>query len=165
MRKLEVKQNKKLRGKGRKLQSFIQALDCIQLPKSIGEDKYWNYKIPIDESLLFVNKRLTKRILKEFILKTQALYKASSYDDAILTLVIANPNLFSSELCIFFDNEYFANFTQRDNEYQKWEPSKKGVLEVFNIEVSSELKVLNFDEIINDDDFHYTGKQTVIIFP
>ena len=44
---------------------------------------------------------------------------------ARVTALITYPDMFSSELCIFFDSDYFDSFFDRQDEYQSLTPLNK----------------------------------------
>jgi hypothetical protein len=45
--------------------------------------------------------------------------------DVNVAALLFLPSLESSEVCVFFDLDYFRTFEQRDNKYQRWTPLPK----------------------------------------
>lgn len=165
MRKLDLFPQKKLRGGTRYLNQFykyLSELENLTHIKYSGYD-YWNEKICIYEKLL-TNKKFTKEILNSYIKSADIFAKKNKRDKQNTTIILSYPNLFTSEICVFYTEEYFNNFYNRNNVYQKWIPKQKGIIEDLKLTIPEECEILNFDELITDEDYNYDGVVTIIKF-
>jgi hypothetical protein len=81
-----------------------------------GQRSYWNYKIPV-HIFLVQGKQTNQMIQKEcaqYLINACNKLIASRPDSAIecrVTCLICLPDMFSSEICIYFDESYFKGHT------------------------------------------------------
>jgi len=127
MRKL-VNPNKKLRGIPRRLRSLkIWSESFANNYPTDNQldpvDAYWNYKIPVDLNLVEgqhstpeVKRACAQELINACYRLMSAKPKTSGYSR--VTCVVCLPNLFTSELCIYRELEYFESHTiGHKNEY------------------------------------------------
>ncbi|WP_080939838.1 DUF3916 domain-containing protein [Chromobacterium violaceum] len=117
--------NKKLRGIPRRLRALSNWEKSFHgyFPDGLKkQDKYWNYKIPVHESL--VQGRQAKRQLQAQCAQNLInaahhifLAKPSTATDFRVTCTIALPDMFISELCIFLNEDYFSLYTSTGKNY------------------------------------------------
>ena len=165
MRRIDLMPKKKLRGAKRYLKQFhdyLHALEQSTPLKYEGYD-YWNEKIWIYEKLLN-NQKYTKEILNAYIKSARVFFEKNKGNDLIFTLILGRPNLFSSEVCVFYSKEYFHNFCIRDNDFQKWVSVEKGIVDDLELSIEGNYEVLNFRESIRDEDYNYDGIISIIKF-
>jgi hypothetical protein len=80
--------------------------------------------------------------------------KPANFAHARVVAVIGFPDMFDSELCVFFDPEYFAEFCNRDSEEQRWTPrSDQSLVDELKLSVPSGFSVRGFDTVNRDDTF------------
>jgi len=154
---------KKFRNKKRHFNQFIRGLKLLEKMDLSNTDifEYLNMKIPIYERL-FNSKKTTIMLLNLYIQSAQVYFKNNQRENLVLTIILSSPNLFSSELCIFNSEKDFKNFCNRDQHFQKWIPSNKGIVEDLNLKMPSNFKVINFKEEIDDGDFLYSGMISIL---
>ena len=115
----------KIRGIKRRL----KALDCWAnsfvgyFPVEHAGEQYWNYKIPVLDILVSppkTTRKIQAHCANSLITAANHLLEARPPElaDAKVTALITYPDMFSSELCIFFDSNYFNSFFDRHDEYQ-----------------------------------------------
>jgi hypothetical protein len=127
MRKL-INPNRKLRGIPRRLRSLRIWSDSFannyptdnQLDPG---DSYWNYKIPVELNLVegrHSTLEIKRACAQELINACSHLISAKPKSNGFsrVTCVICIPDMFTSELCIYLDQEYFESHTiGHKNEY------------------------------------------------
>jgi hypothetical protein len=88
--------------------------------------------------------------------------KPGTLAKARVTAIISLPNLFASEVCIFFDEDYFESFTDRTAEWQRWTllPAERNLLTEMNLRAPEDFFLIGFSEVIRDeeDDGVYEGE-------
>ncbi len=68
--------------------------------------------------------------------------------------ILGFPDMFSSEICLFFDPDYFAGFCDRDLEEQRWSPRPAAdLVETLNLSLPAGFGVRGFDEVCRDVSF------------
>ncbi len=143
MRRVSVHRPKeKVRGIERRLKAIDAWADSFEgyFPSEYKKNSYWNYKIPTLDRL--VNPPTTSiDIQKHCVLamfqamEHLAIAKPDECSDAIITTLIQYPKMFHSELCIFFDKEYYDFFYTRNNTDQSLTPI------VENVRLSDKLNI------------------------
>jgi len=163
MRRLDLKPDKKLRGAKRHLKQFLNYLKTLEnlTPQKYEGYDYWNDKIVIYEKLLN-SEHYVQEIFNAYIKSAKIFFDTNKNEDLIFTVILSNPNRFSSEICIFYTKEYFEEFCKRNNEYQTWAPLEKGIIDKFRLNIPKKCEVLNFQEILNDEDYNYDGTVTIL---
>ncbi len=154
---------KKFRSKKRHFNQFIRemkVLEKMDLSNTVIFE-YLNMKIPIFERL-FNSRKSTRMILNSYIKSARVYFKNNQSENLVLTIILSSPNLFSSELCIFNSEKDFKNFCNRDQHFQKWIPSNKGIVEDLNLKGPSNFQVINFKEEIDDGDLLYSGMISIL---
>ncbi len=165
MRRLDLNPNKKLRGINRYLKQFSNYLQNLEKRSPIKYDNYdyWNEKIWIYEKLLN-NKKYQIEVFNKYIQSTRIFSDKNKKDNAIFTIIISTPNLFSSEICVFYSEKYFNDFITPSSDYQKLIPIEKGLIDNLELTITGKYQVLNFKEQIIDEDYIYNGILTIIKF-
>ena len=80
-------------------------------------------------------------------------------DEFISCIITSVPGERSSEYCTLFSTAYFFSFTDRQNEWQKWTPVAQPIAPLFmQVPDLERYALLEFDEIIRDEEFVYQGK-------
>jgi hypothetical protein len=160
-----LQRKKKFRGKKRHLTSFYQSMKKLE-SYNFGPCEvktYENHKIPIHARLFKVRKKLTREILNQFINSTYQCYLNNKCLNGKFTLILSYPNCFNSEVCVFYTSEYYDNFIIRQDEHQRWEIQKSGIVEELKLNIPKNCEVKNFNETIKySEDLHYNGLITII---
>lgn len=86
---------------------------------------YFHWKLVLPYSLVSgptARPALQSRATQVLIDATRALIdrRPSSLASARVVAIINLPDMFGSEVCVFFDEAYFRDFAPRDNEDQAW---------------------------------------------
>ncbi len=135
MRKLSINRPKeKVRGVKRRLVAIDAWADSFEgyFPSEYKNESYWNYKIPVLDRL--VNPPTTSSAIQRHCVL--AMFRAMKHlsdaqpdacKDAVITALIKHPYMFGSELCIFFDREYYQSFYGRNNVHQSVNCISEGV--------------------------------------
>lgn len=125
----------KLRGIKRRLIALDKWADSFEgyFPSEYSSENYWNWKIPILDRM--VNTPTTTKELQVHC--ANAMLRAASHIEksrpeesksAIVTVLLTYPDMFSSEICVFFDKEYYEGFFERSGEEQKLTKLSSGSL-------------------------------------
>ena len=113
-------------------------------------EKFIEYKKTYDS--------IKREFCRKWITKTEDIIKnkPKELDFCKVVAMIDVPNYWSSQIIIFYNEEYYNTFWDRNSEYQVWERIDDELSLVKNIEVETELKEIVYKEIIRDED--YFGK-------
>jgi len=160
MRRISFNRPKeKLRGIKRRLKSIDSWSESFNgfFPKEFSTEKYINYKIPVLDRL--VNPPTTTTNIQAHCAK--AMLQAASYLEeakpkelhkSIVTVLLTYPNMFGSEVCIFFDNDYFETFFKRNNETEKLILlSGKSLVQELKIEAPNNFTETGFQFTVKDE--------------
>ena len=118
---------------------------------------YFNWKIPVHQALVsgqsarFAVQSACGQILVDAALQL-AQRKPDSLSHTQVVAVIGWPDMFFSEICVFFDQEYFADFCSRDSQDEIWTPrSDQRLIDELDLAVPSGMSVRGFDTVERDD--------------
>jgi len=161
MRQLNIgREKKKLRGVKRRLRALDYWADSAKgyFPSEDADEKYSNWKIPVYQGL--VEPPTTNIAIQKHCI--YALLRAANYfveakpkemEHAIVTVLIPYPDMFSSEICVFFDQDYFVEFYQRNNEWQSLTPTTEPQLSsTLDFIVPAPFSEVGFHHKIQDKD-------------
>ncbi|MFR6100140.1 DUF3916 domain-containing protein [Longibaculum muris] len=114
---------KKQRGQKRKLEKMFSYIDCFE-PCWNQDVLYEHFHVPSDP---FIERAKTsnqaKRSFYQKWLSTTKKFIEEKPQDLKFCKIVALlsiPNLWSSEIIIFFDKSYYESFFERHDDYQKW---------------------------------------------
>jgi len=153
----------KLRGVNRRLRALEKWSNNFEnhFPIEHSDEKYWNYKIPVLDRM--VNSPTTSEYIQSHCIN--AIFHAAnqihnakpkSMDNAIVTALITYPDMFDSEVCVFFDSKYFNGFFKRNDENNKMEPiTNRSLLNLLNIKRPPSCEEVGYNCVITE---HYDGK-------
>ncbi len=149
----------KLRGIKRRLNALDKWADSFEgyFPIDQQYEKHWNCKIPVLDRLVnlptsnkIIQGHCVKAMFRAMFLLNQA--KPAKLIDAKVTVLLTYPSLFESELCIFFDEDYFKNFYSRDNEDLSLSPLvNQSLMDELGVNLPKSIKETGFHCIINDE--------------
>ena len=72
--------------------------------------------------------------------------------------VICMPNLWCSQITIFYDENYYSTFFDRHDPYQTWTPIQEGRSLLAERNIVSVLSERGYREVIVDEDYTYEGE-------
>ena len=130
MRRISVKRPKaKVRGVERRMRALDKWADSFDgyFPSEYSQERYWNWKLPVLDRLVeppTTSDEIQSRCAQAILRAAKNLLEArpKEYDQAVVSALITYPDMFSSEICIFFDREYFDSFFDRNSEWQSLSP-------------------------------------------
>ncbi|MGY3187663.1 DUF3916 domain-containing protein [Lysinibacillus sp. TE18511] len=158
---------KKIRGVKRKINTMVKRIGdyTLEFPEEFYHD-YWHLHLPI--AYTFIKSSKTPFKVKKFCIQTllesaQRLMQNKPNDEGNYRVVVAVtlPEMWNSQIIIFNNDQYFKNFFQRNDQYQKWHllSEERNLFNEWDIKIPSNLNVLGFQEIISDvDDYRYEGE-------
>ena len=115
----------KVRGIKRRLRAIDKWSDSFEgyFPSEHSSERYWNWKLPVLDRLVAppittneIQAHCAKAILKAVEHLSTA--KPEQYKNSIVTALITYPDMFGSEICVFFDKEYYESFFKRNSEWE-----------------------------------------------
>jgi len=80
--------------------------------------------------------------------------KPADLAQARVVAIIGMPDMFGSEVCVFFDEAYFQSFTDRTGGYQRWTllPQGRSLVEEIGLRLPNGFVVQGFAEAIRDEE-------------
>lgn len=160
MRKRSIRRpNEKLRGVKRRIKALEGWPDvfCSWFPSDVDLG-YWNCKIPVLDRLVSrkaSSRKIQTRAANALLRAGENIRKArpSKYSYSIVTVIVTYPEMFDSELCVFFDKQYFNKFFKRNTSEQRLLPTSGDSLsERMELLVPASFSEEGFDfEFINDE--------------
>jgi hypothetical protein len=123
-----IRPDEKLRGVKRRLRAVDRWAESYQgfFPVTEEGEKYWHCKLPVLDRLVApptTNQTIQAHCVKALLRATKYISLAKPQDCkcAIVCALITYPNMFGSEVCVFFDRTYYESFFSRNNEWQSLE--------------------------------------------
>ena len=154
---------KKQRGQRRKLAAMLRHIAGFVPYERIDADRgYECFKVPSD---MFIEcPKTSSKIKTEFCRKwLQAAERFLAQKPADIgfckvVAVVCMPNLWCSQITIFYDEQYYGTFFDRRGPYQTWTllPGERSLLAERNI--SSPLTERGYREVIVDEDYVSEGE-------
>lgn len=115
--------NRKQRGQRRKLKKLLTNIDRF-LPFTDVEDEYEHFHVPSTPWIEFPKTagRIKTAFCRKWIEKTEEFIsqKPSGLSFCKVVSVICYPNLWDSQIIIFYDKKYYNSFWDRKGPYQVW---------------------------------------------
>ena len=150
------------------IRSLPNLLDGFYPCPAPGQE-YWNFKIPVHQ--LIVEGPNTKKLIKlecaKLLLESVSVLiknKPPELSSSRVVAIISDPNFFSSEITVFFDEDYFKTFFYRDNEDQIWTPlpDKRSFLKEWGLADKFEFAERGFEEFMPGDYGDYSGEVWIV---
>lgn len=147
---------KKQRGQDRKLKRMFHDIDKFQ-PDWIDNERYEHFHVPSDpfiESEKTTNQN-KKAFYEKWLATVERLMKEKPQDIAFCKIVgmISVPDLWCSEIIIFYDRKYYSSFFKRDSSYQTWIKIKNDSF-LERKQIQTPLKEIGYQQIIRDEDIY-----------
>ena len=158
---------KKIRGKSRKFKDMEARLIeyTSKFPEIDLKHGYWHLHIPTSKVFLDSYKTpvsLRRKFIKLMIERVEFLINNKVQADIPVRVVacISLPSLWDSQIIVFFCDDYYNRFFDRNTDYQRWIPLSKerDICKEWNLSVVSPMEIKGYKEVINDDDFSYEGE-------
>lgn len=129
---------------------------------------YHNWKAPVSQKIIQENHddnsfqtEFIKNVLQSLEVAIEARNKNNS--DCLVAAIIVLPNLFSTEICLFYNKICFDNFVNRDNEFEKWFKLNKRRNILLELGISdNQFSQLGYAFKITDDDYEEQGEIWII---
>jgi hypothetical protein len=126
---------------------------------------YWHMHLPVAQAFID-SKRTSKSVRRLCILMlVHRAFHLCTIRPRLRrkTRVVATitlPNLFDSQLIVFFGDDYFTSFFDRDTEEQKWLPlpGDRSLSEEWKLNVPAGFSEKGFREVITNEDQHHDGE-------
>lgn len=152
--------DKKVRGLKRKIESMVEGIrrETNTFPAIDIENGYWHMHLPVKQS--FINSRKipnkVKRICIQAIIDgTKNLIQKKQKSNIKIRVVafINLPDLWYSEIIVFFGENHYAGYFYRNNDYQKWIPleEKRNIAKEWHLKVPESYGIKGYREILNND--------------
>jgi hypothetical protein len=135
-------------------------------PGPMSGAKYWHEKIPVRRSLVRSGASVrTKGRCAQALVNVAAQLariKPSAAASARVTAVVSLPDMFDSEVCIFFDEAYFDAFKSRDGlpthdrQVDHWArlPPERSIVRELNLVLPDKFKEIGFSTHWEDHTFN-----------
>ena len=126
---------------------------------------YWHLHLPVAQA--FIDSTKTPSSIRRLCMQTlidrvehlrNIKQKPHRKSRAVACLTL--PNLWDSQLIVFFSEEYFSNFFRRNSPDQKWEElqSDRSITKEINLTISKDLTEKGYLEHNNDENWGSPGE-------
>ena len=153
---------KKQRGQGRKLKVLVNYIDDF-IPFEETDGKYEHFHVPCCRS--FINSPKIRRKIKIYFLRkwietTEKFIEKSKtmhLDFCKVVAIICEPDIWDSEIIIFYDKNYYDTFFTRNDECQIWTKvnNKSSFIKRHGIKTHLSEVCINIKDI--DEDYVYNS--------
>ncbi len=146
--------SKKVRGQRKKLDNLLKEIEHIK-PAFNYEGEFEHFHVPCGFWLLepTVSSKVKTRFIKQWLHKTEQLIENKEPKDKFCKIVadIVYPYLWSSQIIIFYSEEYYNSFFERRGPYQTWIPiTNRSFVASRNIQTGITEK--GYTELLEEDD-------------
>ena len=152
----------KVRGLKRKTALMLRNIEektLIFPEEEIPNCGYWHYHLPVAQS--FIDSKNTPKSIRKLCIQTlvnRAEYlksiKPKSKINIRIVVCISLPNLWDSQLIIFYGEKYFSKFFKRNSPEQTWTKINKStsLIKYLNIKVQSDTDEKGYLQEIKEED-------------
>lgn len=120
---------------------------------------HYNFKVPVHYQVLednFEDISFRTEFIQSLLSAMKCAISLRNLNGAncLVTAIIELPNLFSSEICLFIDKDYWTNFTNREDDIQQWHDLSpdRDLLAEHNIHLESQVLQSGYwCEMLNKD--------------
>ena len=144
----------------RETRGLRRRLDRLEFPPSAYPgSNYFHWKIPIGQGLVSgpTARSDFQAICAQVLIDASyclAKRKPKGLEHTRVVTILGCPDLFDSEICVFFDPKYFASFTDRNFDDYRWSARSDAELVTrWSLDVPAEFAVRGFDTYERDDTF------------
>lgn len=157
---------KKPRGLRRKCRNMVNLLaqQTVAFPLPHRGGAYWHLHLPVARD--FIDTTATPSGVRRLCVQTlidRAFHLVSIAPNDLNTRVIVAvclPELWRSQIIVFFGSEYYDSFFNRDSEDQNWTPLPKNrsLEREWNLRVSDGFSQRGYKEELHDTNFAFVGE-------
>ncbi|MBO5559627.1 MULTISPECIES: DUF3916 domain-containing protein [Ruminococcus] len=154
----------KSRGQRRKFKRLLENIAEIEPYQDIDEINEWGFEhFHVPGSVWLDMPKTSSKIktlfCKAWIRKTEEILKAKPDGLKFCKVVcfLCIPDLFCSQIIIFYGRKYYDSFWDRHNEYQDWSRITNGSSLAKERNIHTDLKEAGFKETIHDEDETYNS--------
>jgi hypothetical protein len=147
---------------------MIEAIEACSQSFPVEHDSrcgYWHMHLPVDQAFIDSKKTppwVRRRCIQSLVDATERLRSLAPKSEGPVRVVacVSLPDLWDSQIIVFFGHEYFSTFFDRDSQYQRWKPLResRSISREWNLEVPDGFQAKGFHEGIRDDGFHREGE-------
>lgn len=158
---MPITSRKKQRGASRKLRKLFGYIEAFS-PYTETDDKYEHFHVPSDPFLnaAHVSGKIKTAFCRKWLATAERILREKPKDIPFCKVVacLNVPYLWDSQIIIFYDEEYYREFWERNTFYQKWIPieNSKSLIKTRNL--STVLCERGYTEIICDEDGMYQSE-------
>lgn len=170
MRILNLRSSNKKRLRGAKAECSRMVKGIRDLAKAFpSEDSegcgYYHAHLPVAQSL--IDSKNTSRSIRKLCIQTlidaaRDLEKIKPAFGVTTRIVVAIdfPNLWDSQLIVFYGQDYFDKFFCRNTKEQEWTvlPSERDIKREWGLEIPKQFSVRGYKEEILDEDYSHVGE-------
>ena len=157
---------KKPRGLHRKCRNMMRSLtqQTAVFPQPHHNNDFWHLHLPVAQN--FIDAAATPSGVRRLCAQTlidRAFYLASLAPTELETRVavaICLPELWNSQIIVFFGAEYYDSFFKRDSEAQKWTTleGNRSLAREWGLRVPDDFSERGYKEELRDGDFTLDGE-------
>lgn len=158
----------KVRGARRKCRAMIEAIEAgtTTFPaEQEPECGYWHVHLPVDQAFIDSQKTphwVRRQCVQCLIDGAERLryLKPKSRESIRVVTCISSPELWDSQIIVFFDHEYFSSFFDRDSDFHSWTPLSASRLlsREWSLNVPDIFSERGYHERIRDEDYSHDGE-------
>jgi hypothetical protein len=159
---LRYTNKKKVRGAKRKARLMVKSITnwTSRFPMKDTYYGYWHMHLPVAQT--FIDSIKTPTFVRRVCIQTlinRVNYLINIKNElsisAHVVACISMPNLWNSQITVFFDEEYFSSFFERNNDYQKWIqlPQDRSLEREWGLTIPDDMRIKGFKELLTDDDY------------
>ncbi len=163
MRKINLNDsnNKKVYFVKKKCKAMVSAISEATsiFPDLDMQRGFWHLHLPVSQSFIDSSRTpsdVRKLCMQTLIDRTKHLIDIKPALDVKTRVValISLPELWESQIIVFFGEDYFGGFFDRDDEEQRWTllPFERSILKELDLKMPGGLTEIGYLEEINDED-------------
>ena len=156
--------------RGLKRKSFAMIKNIVDQTQTFPEEDrpncgYWHLHVPVAQE--FIDSIHTPQSVRRLCVQTlvdrvEHLKSVKPKSDREIRVVacIGLPNLWNSQVVVFFGDEYFSNFFARHTCEQSWEalPQGRSIAEEFKLAIPEDATEKGFSEHVQGEDWKRHGE-------
>ena len=158
----------KVRGARRKCRGMIESIR--QCTEAFPEEDWpgsgnWHLHVPVDQAFIDSQKTphwVRRRCVQCLIDRSEHLRRLKPESDKPIRVVayVTLPELWDSELIVFFGDEYFGTFFDRNSEGQTWTPLResRSLEREWDLELPGGFQEKGYHERIRSEDYSHDGE-------
>lgn len=156
----------KPRGLRRKCRNMVRQLtqQTAAFPQPHRGDDFWHLHLPIAQNFIdhpntpFGLRRLCVQTLIDCAHSLASVAPTNLKSRVVVAICL--PELWRSQIIVFFGSDYYDSFFNRDSEEQKWTPlpDNRRLAREWNLRVPHGFSQRGYKEELRDTDFNFDGE-------